>query len=365
MNSWGADMAPGDPEVATHEGAVQPDGYDRMLKDGAVVRDAVVAAIPTVTWLDDPAIDVHIYHAPVDRTHIGYTNSEFPYWYGGVYCAGDSDCDVSTTVDDLDQHCVGFPEAQPAPMQTEMTVGHIGDLRLVTFPGEPGTLLAEGILDRITEIDGEHPTFFMGYAQDYIGYSILEDDWWQGGYEASGAIWGPKQGQYLSDRVVANWSAEYYEGPTPDEAPAVVPFDGTAFDPYVPTAPIALGTIQVAPNASYGPTDVIEVTVSGSDPWLGTPVATLIDADGNPVQRANGVVFTSDSYGFWVDLAVDPPYRTNPPPATRQFDWTIHLPAGFAVDGPPVLNGTYHLEISVPTADGPQIIDTDTFTIAG
>ena len=368
LNSWGADMAPGDGNsIAVHAGAVQPDGYERMLKDGGAVRDGLLAAIPDVTWLDDPAIDMHIYHPPVDREHIGYASNEFPYVWGGVYCstADDADCDAATTLDDLDHHCIPFPEAQSAPRQTELSVGHIGDLRLVTFPGEPGTLLAEALVDRITAIDGDHPTMFIGYAQDYIGYSILEDDWWQGGYEASGAIWGPKQGQYLSDRVVESWTAQYEGGAAPEQAPTVVPFDGTAFTPYAAVPPTAIGTVQVDALATYTADDVVSVTVSGSDPWLGAPVATVIDATGAPVLRNNGLPFTSDGYGFWVDLAVDPPYRGNPSPAERRFDWTFHMPAGFTVDGPPVLNGTYTLSISLPTSGEPVVVQSAPFAISG
>lgn len=353
MNSWGADMAPGEPQIAVQDGAVQPDGYDRFVRLGLAASDAVQDALPGVTWTDEPDIDVHVLRAPIDRQHIGYEMGEFPYDSGGVYCESsvNVDCDVTTTQDDLDEHCIGFPSDYPAPLQTEFSVGHIGDLRLVTFPGEPGTLLAEALLARVDAASGPAPTMFVGYAQDYIGYSILEDDWWQGGYEASGALWGPKQGQYLSDRVVEGWTAVYAEGVLPEQPAPTEPFGGSTYTPYAPTPPRGPGTVLVDALASYVVTDVITVTVAGSDPWLGTPVATLVNADGAPVLRPNGLPITSDGYSMWVDLAVDPSYRTVAPP-DRQFAWTFHLPAGSAVQGGLVLSGSYKLSVALPTSDG-------------
>lgn len=354
LNSWGADMAPGEPAITAQEGAVQPDGYDRFVRLGLAASDAVQASIPNVTWTDEPDIDIHLLRTPIDRAHIGYAMGEFPYDYGGVYCESsvNEDCDVTTTQDDLDQHCIGFPDDFPAPLQTEFSVGHIGELRLVTFPGEPGTLLAEALLDRVESASGPAPTMFVGYAQDYIGYSVLEDDWWQGGYEASGALWGPKQGQYLSDRVVEGWSSVYVEGAVVPEQPAPTePFGGSTYTPYAPTPARAPGTVLSDALPSYVPTDVIAVTVAGSDPWLGAPVATLLTTDGAPVLRPNGLPVTSDGYSMWVDLAVDPSYRTAAP-TDRQFAWTFHLPAGSAVQGGLVLSGSYKLSVAIPVGDG-------------
>ena len=85
-------------------------------------------------------------------------------------------------------------------------------------------------------------------------------------------------------------------------------------------------------------------------------------ADGAPVLRPNGLPVTSDGYAMWVDLAVDPPYRTANP-TDRQFAWTFHLPAGSAVSGGLALSGSYKLSVSIPSSSGPSTVDSAVFTV--
>lgn len=368
LNSWAADMSPGNPQVPLQTGAAQPDGYERIDKVGWTVADSVYQGLPSITWESSPEIFAEIHRVPINRTAIGYGPGEFPFEWGGVYCGGlgETDCDPSTIASGIDKRCVPFPQNYPVPPQTELSAGRIGSLAFVTFPGEPGTLLAEKLLGQLRDQYGQSNVMLVGYAQDYTGYSVLEDDWWQGGYEAAGAIWGPRQGEYLVtqanrifERTLVSRSGQDPAAPGP-----LAPFDIDGYTPYVPAGGEQVGTVAAEVAASYGSDDIVTFTVRGSDPWLGTPTATLTDAQGQPIQRAGRPV-TSAGYGFWVDLQPRPGYRENRNAVTRTFLWTFSMPTRQVVPGvvPELIGGTYRLAVSLPTADGAVEARSAAFTI--
>ncbi|MEQ1500772.1 MAG: neutral/alkaline non-lysosomal ceramidase N-terminal domain-containing protein [Myxococcota bacterium] len=370
FNAWGADMSPDDPVgdgVLTLEpGAVQPNGYDRFEAVGSVVADAVEATLPDLAWTDTPDILSRTYRVDLDREALGYPDGAFPFPYGGVYCSSPtaSDCDPATTIDDLDQGCLPFSADYPAPDRTEITAGHLGPVDFVTFPGEPGTVLAEQILDRL-HANGAGDVVFFGYAQDYSGYSILEDDWWQGGYEASGSLWGPKQGQYLADRVVDAWGWAHGDAAPGSEPPPIEPFDVGTFDPYRAPTAVEPGAVVTEVAAEVTGADEVVWVVNGDDPWFGAPIVTLETADGAPVLRPNGLPITSDGPAFWLELATDPTYRDAPDAPSRAFQWAFHLPVHHAVPGAgPTLAGDYRLSAALPLASGEiRTVTSAVFTV--
>ncbi len=369
FNSWGADMAPSNPEMALEPGAVIPGQYQRMEVIGTVVADAVEIGLMNITWEDAPVIAAQTHRFPISMSSLGYTGDDedvFDYEYGGVYCGAnrESDCDVSTTEDDLAENCIGFTEDFPAPAQTLFTAGQIGTTHFVTFPGEPGTLLAESVLEQMQGYDGVEQTLFLGYGQDYTGYSILSEDWYQGGYEASGALWGPFQGDTFRDDAIEAYRR--YRSPSRvEELITMPPLPGfvTDYTPRVPTTAVDLGTALVDVPASVTTLDVIEFTVAGSDPWLGTPIATLLTDSGEPVLRPNGVAMSSDDYTFWTTLVPTPSYRESLNTTERSFAWTFHLPASSAVPGWPDLLGSYKLSVEIPTTDGSQTVQSAVFEV--
>ncbi len=365
FNSWGADMSPGSPDVEAGEGAEQPDGYDQMEQIGLAVADAVEQELDSFEFQSEPDIRASTYRIPIDRDAIGYDDGDFDYDYGAVYCGMnyEADCDPETTSDDLDESCISFTEEYPAPDQTLFTVGNLGDLFLVTFTGEPGTLLAEQIIDGATAHDGVDDVMFLGYTQDYLGYSILEDDWWQGGYEASGALWGPRQGEYLADMTALGIDDYLGTGTFGSQASAVDPFDDPVYTPYEPTTALDSGSVLQDVDPTYAPTDVVEFAIAGEDPWLGTPIAYLESSDGTPVLRDGGSPVTSDGYRFWVDLEPDPPYEDDA--TQRTFRWQFNMPVQHVYSmGGPVLQGQYRLRVEIPQQDGSIIEATSsTFTV--
>ncbi|MCB9761649.1 MAG: neutral/alkaline non-lysosomal ceramidase N-terminal domain-containing protein [Alphaproteobacteria bacterium] len=361
FNSWGADMSPGSPEVPTQTGAAAWAGdYDHMEQVGWALGEAVHGALAGLTWDDAPTIDLRTVRVPIDREAIGYDDDTFDYEYGGVYCEGDADCDPATTVDGLDEACLPFPEDFPAPNQTLFTVGQLGDLQLITFPGEPGTKLAEQI---IAEVGADQP-LFLGYTQDYIGYSILEDDWWQGGYEASGALWGPRQGSYLAQRAAEAWGAWAEGEPVADEPAPITPFDDPQYTPLSPEAPVDQGAVLAEVPAAVGPTEVVTFTFAGADPWLGAPLATLETEAGEPVLRPNGVPIDSDDLRFRWDLSPDPAYDDVDAPTARTFAWTLTMPVQHTIPGNLALDpGLYRLRVSAPTDSGAVEVVSELFEV--
>jgi len=369
LNAWAADMAPGDPEVEGQEGvADRPGGYDRMERVGTAMQQAVHDSLDGLAWTETPDLSAHTLRVPIDRDAIGYEDGVFEYEYGAVYCDGDADCDPATTVDGLDSACLPFNEQYPAPRQTLFSAGRVGPFTLVSFPGEPGTLLAEQIMDQARSQwpDDVGDVLFVGYAQDYMGYSILEEDWWQGGYEASGALWGPRQGEYLAARAVDAVGVYLGKQDTTDEPEPITPFDEPSYDPYQAEGAVGGGVILVQPTTTLGPTDSIEVTLTGGDPWLGPPMASLSTADGTPMTRPGGIPLSSDDYEFQVDLAPDPSYADAPDPTDRTFRWTFRLPVQRTTAGWASLpSGSYVMHFTVPLSPDQTVdLQTDPFEVS-
>ena len=352
LNAWAADMAPaaGD-AVPMVEGGPVPDPHVSMARTGwQFAADLGPVVTGTLDWEDEPTVEVEVHRARIDREVIGYADGEFPYEYGAVYCEEEGECAVTEPIEGLDQSCLPFNEAFPAPNQTVISAGQIGDLHLITFPGEPGTRLAEQIIDDIQAQD-PHITdvMFVGYGQDYLGYSILEDDWWQGGYEAGGSLWGPRQGEYLADVAVTVMGLYTGSASGLDEPPPITPFDDPVYEPYEAEAGVDVGDVVVQPEAELGPNGGVVFAVNGLAPWLGVPDATVRDGAGAALTRPGGAPYTSDQQPFAWTLDVNPPYSDSLDPQPRTFTWTLRFPAQHPVDGIFALEpGSYTIEVALP-----------------
>lgn len=373
FNSWGADMSPGDAAPdPTAVGADEPAGFERMQLLGDVIADAVMPALDSLAYDTDPTVRARTYRVRLDRAAIGYGSDAFPYNNGGAFCGGggDGNCTDTTPIDRLDHQCLPIGRSDNLPKQTMLTAGQIGELYFVTAPGEWSTALANGVLDQVRERTHQD-AMLIGYANDYTGYSLNEVDWWLGGYESSGALWGPKQGDYLAARLTEAFDTfrDQWNEPPWEEPARVEPFSGYSYDPYVPEAPVGLGTIASDVPASASVTDVVSFTVLGSDPWLGSPVATLERDDGTgtfaPVMRANGLPVDSASYDFWLDLTPNPAYADQLRATSRTFEWAFHFAVGHrARSGIPALSGgRYRFTVRIPTTDGETTVSTGAFTV--
>lgn len=354
INSWAADMSPSAPEVpAPADASPMPSGYDRMDNTAVYLADVVEQALAGVTTTDDPVLRSRNVRYPIDRRSLGYLGDEFDFEWGAVYCdSAWSSCDELLVLEGLDVACIPFPEDSPAPLQSMFTVGQLGGLHFTTWSGESGTRLAEEVLANMRAEDGVDDVAFFGYANDYLGYALQEEDWWHGGYEASGALWGPRQGDYMRDRQQEIFAER--DALVCGELPFTVPppieqFDLSQSTPWDVEAGIDVGVITVQPEASYGPGGVVSLSVQGNEPWLGTPLATLQRDEGAgyvDVARGGGGNIDSDTYAMWVDIAQEPSWRDTTEHTDRVFTWTFSL--ALTRRGAEVLPGTYRFAVSLP-----------------
>ncbi len=360
FNAWAADMSPSHPEVPTVPAAAFHGQHLRMQALGASMADTVGEVLPGLAFQDDPDVFVQLHHALIGRDEIGYDEGEFPYDHGATFCGSSSgSCESPAVVDGLDRMCaLTFREDAPAPDRFTYSVGVIGEQALVTFPGEPGTRLVEGMLD---QLGGE--VFFVGYGQDYLGYSLSEDDWWMGGYEASGALWGPGQGDYIAARILEGFERSDLarQGElTRDEARAgeperLEPFPLPSFDPYQPAPAVGVGEAEVAPVA-VAVDEVLSWTVQGADPWLGTPRLEVLEGD-ETVLRPSGLPLDAEGYQVQVTLAVDPPWSEEAD--ARRFLWTFGVvPRPSAGPGVDLSGRTVRLRVTLPVDGGEPVVVT-------
>lgn len=371
LNSWGADMSPGSAKIdASAVGAELPGGYDRMDYLASKIADVVGHAAATIAFDGNADVRARSYRVPLERAVMGYDEETFSkYPNGGLFCglSGEGLCNEVRRLESLDDFCVGLGP-DDLRKQTLLVAGTIGKLHFVTGPGEWSTNLATGVLDRVKGKAGGD-AMFIGYANDYTGYSLNEPDWWQGGYETGGALWGPKQGDYLAARSFEVFETFFdkYKTPPFEERGRLAPFSGYTVTPYAAEASIDAGQVATDVAPTPAATDIVKVTMLGGDPWLGTPVATLeretaTPGTFTPVTRKNGTLMTSDGYEFWVDLAPTPAYADNRGPVARRFAWTFNLPlkkkTGFALGA-----GRYRFSAQLPTTTGQVTATSGTFTV--
>lgn len=376
MNAWAGDMAPADPVVVEPTAPLppMPGGYDKLERVGIYLAGVVEAALPGVTFTTEPELGTEVRRFPVDREKLGYTGDEFAYEFGGVFCGAPGvSCEELKRLEDMDKACIPFGESEPAPMQGITVVGRVGGLHFATWSGEPSTELGELVMAGAREHAGVADFMFIGYANGYLGYSLTEEDWWHGGYEAGGGMWGPKQGEYMTARIVelfGAWKTGKKEL-TYEEPPATPGATWEPFTPYVPEQALEIGKVVTQPGEAYSVSELPTFTVNGQEPWAGAPIAVLqrvTDAGAEDVLRPNGRPYDSDGYGFRVTLTPSPTYvewvASNPKP--REFRWTFE--AVLNRRGTPFKGertGRFRFKVTLKNAAGePVEVTSDPFTVA-
>lgn len=369
FNSWGGDMSPGSPDGVAVDplAATVNRKYQRVREVGEAVARSVDDVLGDLVWDDEPRLELETHRYRIDREAIGYPDDVFANFpFGGVYCSAvDPECvpgEPNPRIDNLDENCVPFSEAFPAPSQSSTTVGWVGPFAVVTYPGEPGTRLAEGLLERMSSTYDVDRVMFLGYTQDYLGYGLEEDDWWRGGYEASGALWGPRQGEHLRDRMLAAWDS-FSNQSCPDEVwEPLEPFPYEIDAPYQVATPVQPATSVVEPEPELGPDGVVTWTFRGADPWLLAPQVQVIDVTNRAVTRPGGLAISSDDHNFDVTLEVEPPW--NEEASERTFLWTVRMPVRQPVGGVSLSEGTYRLEARIPVGEGQvETLSSDGFEV--
>jgi len=346
------DMAPSSPDTPPADIPLSHD-YWQIEGLGEVARalaGGLVSEIETSSEVDLASVSAY---APLDREALGYEDGEFPFEGGGAYCDKEGaqcyDPEVGwTPIEGLDQACLDVQAylGESLPRKFLFSAARIGGLLLVTYPGEPVTACALEVEESIRAEFPDQEVVVVGYAQDYIGYSTPEDDWWQGAYEASGALWGPRQGDYVSARVSElglslldpdGWPV-VWEQPEPFEVPV------NDASPWNVSVSVVAGTAVTEPDdAAAG--EIVTFEFTGGDPWLLLPTVALekeVGDNWSAVTWPWGGPLDGTGYEYIITVQPDPDYETSMTSTVRTFTWRVELPTRrHQAQGFPELDGTY------------------------
>ena len=360
------DMAPGDPPDPPGDLPLPLDVW-KIEGVGAVAGDLVAGLVPDIETTTEITLASTSAYARIDRETIGYADGEFPFEGGGAYCEkeGDQCYDPEvgwTPIEGLDQACLDVEMflGESLPKKFYASAARIGGLLLVTFPGEPVTACTLTVEENIRTEFPDQEVVVVGYAQDYIGYSTPEDDWWQGAYEASGALWGPKQGDYVTARVselgLSLLDPEGYPLPFEPPPPFEVPVNDAS--PWNVSVSVTAGTVVSEPvDVAAGEVAAFEFT--GGDPWLLVPTITLeIEVGGawEPVTWPWGGPVDGTGYEYMITMQPDPDYQTSMSGTKRTFTWRVELPTRrFQTPGFGDLAGTYRFSVQGSQRDAASL----------
>jgi hypothetical protein len=334
-----------------------PQGHRRLQvieSIGARVANVVRQVQRGIVTDDAPELSIITRRYVSDRETLGYLPGEFghynmdgefiEYERGAMECGvlaskaegSVSDCDApeTTLVDgylgcllDLAWPIVG--DYADSFLQQPITVAQIGDQYFFTAPGEITSHLAVDI--RTSMADALNVPFenvnTIGYAQNYIFYILQDWDWWQGGGETAGSLFGPRYGPWLQKEV--NWLAGFLrDGQTP-------PADDPA--PYLyarPTEAVPieaseqLGVVQIQPEPVVDRFYSVKFAWHGGHAGVDSFTVMLQRNEGGSfvdVLRHNGTPYDEKGWEMIVDLYPEPNYRAEASLAARDFlyklDW--------------------------------------------
>jgi hypothetical protein len=358
------DMSPGSPEVDNSgDLPVINSAYSRIEKVGELAAEAVQSSVWDIETAADARVESRWSYVPLGRGLMGYADGEFPYEGGGAYCGStvDSECwsGEPTPIPDLDKKCgdismlaeaAGFP-GESAPDRTLLAAAWLGETLLATFPGEPVTQVLLNVEEKLKAKKDSLDVVVIGYAQDYVGYSTPEWDWYEGGYEASGAMWGPKQGDYLTDRAVeVAWKLVEPESQLSFVDSGSYPLLAPDVAPFKPGFSVTAPAITAQPAAVVAAGETVAVEFAGGDPWYLDP-RVVLEKEGAggfaEVLRPNGSAVDSRGYEFVLSVTYSPAYEEKKTAMERTFTWRAEMPSDRRVESAVFpLQGKYRFRIT-------------------
>lgn len=359
--------------VQGNAGDVSPAGDDLDHQDmervqliGRRAWAKIGPAFDAIQTRDDVPVGIVSGRVKITRETIGYREGEFHdvttmcedtpayFRYGAFQCvegAPAGDRDPATRFSDGDLNCVFAVECltggEPVPQfqKTRLSAMRLGGLAFVTMPGEPVSQFGRNLSDRVEEaLPSIDVAIVAGYSQDHHFYLLEEDDWLQGGYEASREIWGWKLAPHLADRAVE--LARLLEQPASARR-----WEAGNLKPMYWDVP-AERRVRVSPNDEGDPAEVfvpVRATVErlepvrfawrGGHPGVDQPRITLerqTTGGWEPVRRPGGDVY--DDRGFEMLVSYDGTCgRSRCIDHRWRVDW---------VDGRDFPVGTYRLSVT-------------------
>ncbi len=355
---------------SSNSGDVSPAGDGSGLDDWRKIQEVGQQAWPIVKAQFDALegqtsadvdLDIASIRGPINRQALGYGPGEFideagvEYLFGAFQCVGSSDEDMATVHEDGDLGCIfsaqmlsgGVPVSPFCKVRISLL--RIGDLGLVTVPGEPMSNFGRGLRQALKDA-GFAEGHVLGYSQDHHLYIMHADNWMQGGYEPSMGIWGWAEGDYFYQLATDGIQRFASEGGFVEDngmLPGWWPWPDDTVPPTVTPLADAGQVVQDAP-ASLERNQKIVFRWTGGHPGVDLPTFTLQRLNGQdwePVINAAGTPYTDDLHSSMLWYRGD--YEAD---HTWELEWEedIDFPAG-----------TYRLHIDGHFYDGGG---TETYT---
>lgn len=310
----------------------------------SIVRDVQEEIITD----DQPELKVITQRYVTDRETLGYQPGEFghttplgqfiEYEKGAMECGvlacknhgSINDCDnPETTLVDGYLGCLvdlSWPFANEYVdffMQSAVTVAQIGDQYFFTAPGEITSHLAVDIRHSMAEtlnVPFENVNT-IGYAQNYIFYILQDWDWWQGGGEMEGSLFGWRFGPWLQSEVnrLAGWLKNDYPPAYDDPLPNLYQ---RALDPVLPEKSEKLGEVETQPYSELSRFDIVRFAWHGGHPgvdWLTVTLQRNENDEWVDVLRPNGTPYDDKGWEMAVSLYPTPDYRQEEHRDSRDF----------------------------------------------
>lgn len=279
--SAGGDASPGG------DSKKHPD-LARMEKIGEVAARKILAVYDTLEWQSETELAIRSQRIELihDRIYKGrpwedefHSTSGTPYTYGGWQCfARDGNMEGQP------KYCVDLETFLPmmesevphdAAHQTYITTARLGDLWLLTVPGEPAYSVVKYARDEAAKRTWNGKPLdvvVLGYAQDHLLYLTSPDDWYLGGYESEMSLWGPGGGVFLIDEglSLADSMMDGFNGPTfYEDSPGLTPV--IDWEPRARERSLAPGDVVEQPEAVVARTETARFAANCGDPALGNP----------------------------------------------------------------------------------------------
>ncbi|MDF1562201.1 MAG: hypothetical protein P1V51_04110 [Deltaproteobacteria bacterium] len=314
-----------------------------MARVGWDLARTVLELHPTIETRTEIVLDSLERRVATTYDDLGYVGDEFLY-DGGMLCNtiyGYCGQEEGILKDDV--WCVAPAIEGKGKYATWMAAARIGDLHLITLPGEPLTEVGRRMLANAAE-EGATDTLLLGYAMDHDGYILTEDDWLAGGYETTITLWGWRHGDYLLAQG-RDLLHELRFGEALDLRPVTPPVFRPVDDPpYAPTASTLAPAVAVDVPATLGRMTEVRFAFHGGDPALGHPEVLL--------ERQAGGGFEPVLTGGWRKVssltAGSIPLIYTPTPTPKEAPDAAsreHLWEAVWASGPALPAGDYRLRV--------------------
>lgn len=345
----------------------------RLERLGEAAAPKILNLYKTVQWSSETELAIRSQRIELQHERI-YANrpwaNEFstglgdPYYWGGWQCAA-AGGKKGESMEGKPKNCVDLGlliellEAvvpHTAPHETWLTTARLGDIWMITLPGEPNWSIVKYAREEAAKRTWNgKPAHLMviGYSQDHLLYLSHPDDWYLGGYEAEMSLWGPGGGPFMVDEGLAMMDAMMAGKNGPAffaESPSLAPVP-----PYAPRArekSLAAGTVQQQPAATVQRTQTVQFAANCGDPALGSPLLQVQKDSGGtfaPLPARHGwknVYYDNSRYEIVSIYDPDPPQLEGKSVDARTHLWRFYwqVPADFGTG-----NYRFHLVCNVLT----------------